>query len=1081
MKHIRRILSFLLVMMMVFNLGGTVFAAKDTVYEFRVEFDKETVAPGETVTMSVYGPAGPCNASQIIVHYDSTKLEHVSQELISTDYKRNVHNAERNEVDFGIVHMEAVPIKEGIIGKAVFRAKDVVGTASFDYETYFYEHYSCQNPSHTVGPTSIRIAEPAAEGYQVQLNTLTAGATVGGEALVQLNVASGNYTEYNAYDITLSYDAGLRYVRYDDAADPDVVVTDDSAAHTLHIVGYGKNKMVDTPVLSLSFAPESVGTMVVSATAAKVDNAVGSVNKDAPDADLSQAMAEIPVSAYDVPVTFTGNAAQDADKENPATVTVGTDYTFRIHQQPNVTYTVTAGYEDGSAAEVVDHADGSYTVKNVQAALTITVNAAAETYPVTVEGTGKDDFEASGFTAAFGQDYTFRVNRNSLFTYTVTAAVNGRAVTPTVSGDSYTIAGTEINGNVVITVDRKLVDPVPVTIHNPEYVEGAFTAKLGEDYTFTVKDNAGLAFKVTVKNALDQSVVEYKDNGDGTYTVPNVSCPLDITVESNAKQFTVSVTGTGAEDVTADKTAQYGSDYSFTVAKAPDFLYALHVTVGGTEYTGYAEQNGTYTISGKDITGNIVIAVEKSKPAQTVEIKFLGNGAADAVGEPNAAMNEPYTFTITRDPAYDYTVEAATIADSKPVAVKANENGSYTIENPSTGIAVTITKTLKDYKVTTEGTGAGDVTAASTAKPNTDYTFTVKKNGASLYNIYATVGGEKIQPVEGQTQGSVTTYTIPGEKVTGDIVITAEKIEGSRITITGTGKDDVAGYDGSVILVEAHKPYTFTLNKQTGCTYDVQVTRPQGSTVEFTDNGDGTYTVPDPSGNIFVQVTKTAIRYDVTVTGSGAGDVTAEDQAQHGTSFVFTVKKAAGYDYAVTAQVAGQSVALSENAGTYTIAADQVIGAITIHVEKKSAATIDVKAAPFLTVDNKVVQLVTATTNGTNALTYGGEKMFWSEKYNAYCWLVVSAQSVDQVLAEARNAVAEAADPAKVSVSYGGDVNMTGFVDINDAQLTYNIYNANYDDFTMVSMEKFLRADVNGSGNVDVADATAIVNTVTRR
>ncbi len=67
MKHIRRILSFLLVMMMVFNLGGTVFAAKDTVYEFRVEFDKETVAPGETVTMSVLpAPVTPARSSCIM-------------------------------------------------------------------------------------------------------------------------------------------------------------------------------------------------------------------------------------------------------------------------------------------------------------------------------------------------------------------------------------------------------------------------------------------------------------------------------------------------------------------------------------------------------------------------------------------------------------------------------------------------------------------------------------------------------------------------------------------------------------------------------------------------------------------------------------------------------------------------------------------------------------------------------------------------------------------------------------------------------------------------------------------------------
>lgn len=63
-----------------------------------------------------------------------------------------------------------------------------------------------------------------------------------------------------------------------------------------------------------------------------------------------------------------------------------------------------------------------------------------------------------------------------------------------------------------------------------------------------------------------------------------------------------------------------------------------------------------------------------------------------------------------------------------------------------------------------------------------------------------------------------------------------------------------------------------------------------------------------------------------------------------------------------------------------------------------------------------------------------------------------------------------------VTIANGYDVNMTGVVDINDAQLVYDIYNGTYGDFGKVSMEKFLRADVNASKNVDSADAVAIVS-----
>ena len=52
---------------------------------------------------------------------------------------------------------------------------------------------------------------------------------------------------------------------------------------------------------------------------------------------------------------------------------------------------------------------------------------------------------------------------------------------------------------------------------------------------------------------------------------------------------------------------------------------------------------------------------------------------------------------------------------------------------------------------------------------------------------------------------------------------------------------------------------------------------------------------------------------------------------------------------------------------------------------------------------------------------------------------------------------------------------MSGKTDLNDAQLTYDLYNATYHDFSVVSMEKMLRADVSRDKQIDVADVTAIV------
>lgn len=105
--------------------------------------------------------------------------------------------------------------------------------------------------------------------------------------------------------------------------------------------------------------------------------------------------------------------------------------------------------------------------------------------------------------------------------------------------------------------------------------------------------------------------------------------------------------------------------------------------------------------------------------------------------------------------------------------------------------------------------------------------------------------------------------------------------------------------------------------------------------------------------------------------------------------------------------------------------------------------------------------------------TYDGMAMFWSEKYNAYCYLVI-AQTLQDSEAKGKIGISEG---TATTVNYGMDVNMTGKVDASDAQLVYNMYNVDYSEFTNdMTMEKFLRADVNGDKEVNVTDAAAIIS-----
>ena len=124
--------------------------------------------------------------------------------------------------------------------------------------------------------------------------------------------------------------------------------------------------------------------------------------------------------------------------------------------------------------------------------------------------------------------------------------------------------------------------------------------------------------------------------------------------------------------------------------------------------------------------------------------------------------------------------------------------------------------------------------------------------------------------------------------------------------------------------------------------------------------------------------------------------------------------------------------------------------------------------------------LCSGKTNGYLTCSYGENTapMYYSEKYQAWAYLVISDDNAETVKNSVKIMnVDESVN--KKTVDYSGDVNMTGGVDINDAQLIVNMYNADYTGFAgNVTMEKFLRADMDGSKAVNNEDVLKIIAAV---
>ena len=435
-------------------------------------------------------------------------------------------------------------------------------------------------------------------------------------------------------------------------------------------------------------------------------------------------------------------------------------------------------------------------------------------------------------------------------------------------------------------------------------------------------------------------------------------------------------------------------------------------------------------------------------------LKIAGYGANKDSGTAAATL----TFTGKAVGAGKVTITKANV-DAK---ANANAQDAPAANIDETTAAATIT--VGGYSVTLPEGFSGAASAAA----GTDYTFKANGDDYGCYDVTATMGGETTT-VTNNGDGS---FTI--KNVTGEIVVTATP-KTYAVTVTGTGAADVSENEATATY---KTDYTFKLTKADGYNYTVTVTA-GGNTVTATATTEGVYTISgaDIKGELIITVEKTAIvipTTTITITGD-TDDVQGGLilTAKNGEDTTFKINKKDGYTYTVKA--GDTELAVGED-GTVTIPGSLLTGApLTVTVTKTAVNPYSVEVYEYVKLDGQSIWLVVAKSD--SVLAYGADTMFTSEKYGGYCWLVISAENADTVKTEAIAAV-KAGSGTAAAVVYTGDVNATGKVDVNDAQLVYNIYNTEYASFDALSRAKFLAADVNGDHTVTVLDAAAVVNTV---
>ena len=501
-----------------------------------------------------------------------------------------------------------------------------------------------------------------------------------------------------------------------------------------------------------------------------------------------------------------------------------------------------------------------------------------------------------------------------------------------------------------------------------------------------------------------------------------------------------------------------------TIQTGEEAQVKLNITHSDTDVTSYAAYS---------------MKVNYNKDVLTYKDKSFSDADATVTDDGNGTLTIRRfgkDLELGKDLTLSFTGKAGGESKVKVSEAKVDKSENALKNAPEATVTGSATITVaQTYKVTLPDNVTGEAIASS----NKDYTFTLKNglDGTYMDVKYKIGEGEEKEP----TRNADGSYTIPKDEITGEIVITAV---GKTYTVTkeGTGKDDVT-LSGATATYGTD--YKFTLNGETGYVYDMTVTVGGEKVVPAYDEATKAYTIDGNkiTGDIVITVNESKNEAQIIFAGNGAEDVEggqATRTATPGQNFVFKINKVTGYTYTVT-----------ENPeGTYTIAgADIKAGdVITITVEKKAIETkYTIEVNEYVTLDGKAVFLITAKLNKGvtlaegKVLAYGNNAMFQNaDRYGgAYAYLVISDKSLAEVTAEAEadGKITEVEGSAE-TFNVNGDVNGTGLVDINDAQLVYNIYNTKYDSFDTTTMKMFLAADVNNDKTVSSLDAAAVVASI---